>query len=46
MTDWEFPDVRPPEGRKYPEDGLSAVAVGCGAFLLVVVAVFAVATLF
>ena len=42
----EFPEVRPPEGREYPEDVLSAVAVGCGGFLLVVVAVFAVATLF
>lgn len=42
----EFPDVRPPEGRKYPEDGLSVVAVGCGALLLVVVALFAAATLF
>ena len=42
----EFPEVRPPEGRSYPGDGLSAVAVGCGVFLLVVVAVLAVATFF
>ena len=42
----EFPEVRPPEGRTYPEDELSAVAVGCGGFLLVVVAVLAAATLF
>lgn len=42
----EFPEVRPPEGRTYPEDVLSAVAVGCGVFLLVVVAVLAAATLF
>ena len=42
----EFPEVRPPEGRAYPEDVLSAVAVGCGVFLLVVAAAFAAATLF
>ncbi|MDY7341365.1 hypothetical protein TH728_02850 [Corynebacterium amycolatum] len=42
----EFPEVRPPEGREYPGDGLTAVAVGCGGFLLVVVAVLAAATLF
>lgn len=42
----EFPEVRPPEGREYPEDRLTAVAVGCGGFLLVVAAVFAAATLF
>ena len=28
----EFPEVRPPDGRTYPEDVLSAVAVGCGVF--------------
>lgn len=42
----EFPEVRPPEGRSYPEDRLTAVAVGCGGFLLVVVAAFVAATLF
>ena len=42
----EFPEVRPPEGRTYPEDVLSAVAVGCGVFLLVVAAVFAAAMFF
>lgn len=42
----EFPEVRPPEGREYPGDDLTAAAVGCGVFLLVVVAVFSAATLF
>lgn len=42
----EFPEVRPPEGRTYPQDELTAAAVGCGVFLLAVVAVLAATTLF
>lgn len=42
----EFPEVRPPEGRTYPEDVLSAVAVGCGVFWILILAAIAAATFF
>lgn len=42
----EFPEVRPPEGRTYPEDVLSAVAVGCGGFWILILAAIAAATFF
>lgn len=46
MTSAEFPEVRPPEGREYPEDCLTAVAVGCGVFWILILAAIAAATIF
>ena len=46
MTSAEFPEVRPPQGRKYPGDDLTAAAVGCGVFWILILAAIAAATLF
>lgn len=40
MNPAEFPDVRPPAGRHYPEDDVSAV--GCAAGLILIVLLLAV----
>lgn len=46
MTSAEFPEVRPPEGRTYPGDDLTAAAVGCGVFWILILAAITAAALF
>lgn len=39
MNPAEFPDVRPPAGRRYPEDDVSdiAVSIGCSTAVVAVI---------
>lgn len=46
MTSAEFPEVRPPEGREYPGDDLTAAAIGCGVFWILILAAISAATIF
>lgn len=42
MNPAEFPDVRPPAGRHYPEDDVSDIAVSIGCSTAVVAAILIV----
>lgn len=42
MNPAEFPDVRPPEGRTYPEDSVADIAVSIGCSTAVVAAILIV----
>lgn len=42
----EFPEVRPPEGRTYPEDNITVAAIVLGGFFILLTAVLATAAIF
>lgn len=46
MTSAEFPEVRPPAGREYPEDNITVAAIVLGGFFILLIAVLAIAATF